>query len=212
MPVPPTDLPQPETRITNIIAKTQLVHPFTLSSLESKHPFDHSDNYNAKLVFHGARIFIPHEHIKFSVFRTGTVLSRAARSFNELDESFSWLSSFLADFNLKLCDEYEILNIVAFSRLPFSFNLYELATHLLSSSYDSSPSLSEEGYEHLVNCITFYFRETKPRYTALIFPTGRVTLTGFKSVAELELHISKLSELVSEIAVNHPEVLSDQKK
>lgn len=208
MPFPqPRDVNNPKIKVTNIIAKSQLVPPFTLSSLEAKHPFDHTDKYNPKLVFHGARIFIPHNNIKFSLFRTGTVMSRAARSVPELDKSFRWLSSFLADFDLKLCNNYEILNVVAFSRLPCSLNLFELATYIPNCSYDPSSSLSEEGHEHIVNCITFYFREEKPRYTALIFPTGNVTLTGFKSVAELEDHTAKLFSLISEISSDHPEVL-----
>ena len=209
MPSPqPRDVNTPKIKVTNIVAKSQLVPPFTLSSLEAKHPFDHTDKYNPKLVFHGARIFVPYEHIKFSLFRTGTVLSRAARSVPELKKSFSWLSSFLSNYNLKLSDTHEILNIVAFTRLPFSLNLFELATFIPNCSYDASSSLSEDGHEHIVNCITFYFREEKPRYTALIFPTGNVTLTGFKSVSELEDHTMKLFFLISEISSDHPETLA----
>lgn len=192
----------PKIQITNIIAKSHLVPPFSLSSLESKYPFDH------KAVL--SRIFIPYDHIKFSVFRTGTVMSRAARSFHELQDSFSWLSSkFLAEFNLELSNEYDVLNIVAFSDFHFAFDLHELAPHLLNSSYDPSPLFSEKDeHEHLVNCITYYFHEGRPRYTALIFPTGKVTFTGFKSVTELEAHVLKLSSLLSKISLEHPEVLS----
>lgn len=192
-----------EVQITNIIAKSQLVPPFNLSSLEAKYPFDH------KAVL--SRIFIPYNHIKFSIFRTGTVISRATRSFDELNNSFSWLSSFLSDFNLKLSNKYDTLNIVALSNVDLknSFDLYKLAAYLLNSSYDPSPLFSEKDeHEHLVNCITYYFHEGKPHYTALIFPTGKVTLTGFKSVIELEAHALKLSSLLSKISLEHPEVLS----
>ena len=192
----------PKIQITNIIAKSQLVPPFSLSSLEAKHPFDH------KAVL--SRIFIPYKHIKFSIFRTGTVMSRAARSFNELDNSFSWLSSkFLPDFDLELSDKHDVLNIVAFVNLAPPLELSNLATNLLNCSYDPSPLFSEKDeHEHMVNCIIYYFYEDGPRYTALIFPTGKVTLTGFKSIAELELHALKLSSLLSEISLEHPEVLS----
>lgn len=195
---------KPQTQITNIIAKSQLVPPFSLSSLEAKYPFDH------KAVL--SRIFIPCNHVKFSIFRTGTVMSRAARSFIELEDSFSWLSSkFLPDFNLELSDKHFVLNIVALSDLHLSskFNLFVLAPHLPNCSYDSSPLFSEKDeHEHLINCITYYFYEGQPRYTALIFPTGKVTLTGFKSVAELELHVFKLASILSEICLDHPEVMS----
>jgi len=194
-----------KTQITNIIAKSQLVPPFTLSPLEAKCPFDH------KAVL--SRIFIPYNNVKFSIFRTGTVMSRAARSFDELVTSFSWLSTFLSDFNLELSHKYDILNIVAFHdfQLAHSLNLYELTSYLLNCSYDPSPLYSEKDeQEHMVNCITYYFHEGRPRYTALIFPTGKVTLTGFKSVPELESHVLKLSSLLSEISLDHPEVLNKQ--
>lgn len=195
---------KPKIRITNIISKSQLIPPFSLSLIEERYPFDYD-----RIVL--SRIFVPYKHIKFSIFRTGTVISRAARSIDELDESFNWLqSAFLSDFNLKLADKYEVLNIVAVSDVYASFNLFELATHINSNaSYDPSPIIGEkDDHEHLVDCITYYFHEGKPRYTALIFPTGKVTLTGFKSTAELEAHALKLSSLLSEISLNHPEVLS----
>ena len=194
-----------EIQITNIIAKSQLVPPFSLSSLEAKYPFDRKPVLS--------RIFIPYKHIKFSIFRTGTVMSRAARSLHELDNSFSWLSSeFLSDFNLELSHKYDVLNIVALSDFHLNdsnFDLYQLTSYLPNSSYDPSPLFCEkDNLEHLVNCITYYFHEGKPRYTALIFPTGKVTFTGFKSVTELESHVSKLFTLLSEISLDHPEVLS----
>lgn len=198
----------PKVQITNIIAKSQLVPPFDLSSLIAKYPFDH------KAVL--TRIFIPHDHIKFSIFRTGTVMSRATRSFYELDASFNWLAfDFLPDFNLKLSHKYDVLNIVALSdfRLKNHLNLFELAPHLLNSSYDPSPLFCEkDDHEHLVDCITYYFHEGKPRYTALIFPTGKITLTGFKSVTELELHARKLYLTLSQISLEHREVLTEKVK
>lgn len=198
------DVKKPQTQITNIVAKSQLVPPFSLSSLESKFPFDRK----AAL----ARIFIPYRHVKFSIFRTGAVMSRAARSFIELEESFTWLSSFLkSDFNLVLSDKHFVLNIVALSDLHLSsnFNLYELASFLPNCSYDPSPLLSDKDHrEHLFNCIVYYFYEAQPRYTALIFPIGKVVFTSFKSVSELERHALKLSSLLSKISLEHPEVLS----
>ena len=192
----------PKIQITNFIAKSQLVPPFSLSSLEVKHPF------SPKAL---SRIFIPYKHVKFSIFHTGTVLSRAARSFDELDDSFNWLSSeFLPDFNLKLSDKYDVLNIVALSDFCVgSIDLSELATHLHSNcSYDPCATISDkDDLEHLVDCITYYFHEGRPHYTALIFSTGKVIFTGFKSIAELELHCLKLSSSISKICLNHPEVI-----
>ena len=192
----------PKIQITNIIAKSQLVPPFSLSSLEAKYPF------SPKAL---ARIFIPYKHVKFSIFRTGTVMSRASRSVNELEDSFNWLSSeFLPDFDLELSDKYDVLNIVAFSDFYVSsIDLSQLATYLHSNcSYDPCATISDkDNLEHLVDCITYYFHEGRPHYTALIFSTGKVIFTGFKSIAELELHCLQLSSSISEICLNYPEVI-----
>lgn len=187
--------------ITNIVAKSQLVPPFSLSSLSVAFPFSHRSIL--------PRIFFPFQHMYLSIFRTGTVISRSSHSVSDVESSFRWLRSILAPFYLELSDHYSILNIVAFVNLAPPLELSNLATNLPNCSYDPSPIFSDEdGHEHLVDCITFYFHEGRPHYTALIFPTGKVTFTGFKSVAELEAHALKFSSILSEIALKHPEVLS----
>ena len=189
-----------EIEITNIVAKSQLVPPFSLSSLSAAFPFSHRSIL--------PRIFLPFHHMNLSIFRTGTVISRSAHSVSDLEASFRWLRSIFSPFDLELSDHYTILNIVAFANLAPPLELSILATNLPNCSYDPSPLLSEkDDHEHLVNCVTFYFHEGKPRYASLIFPTGKVTFTGFKSVAELEAHALKFSSILSEIALNHPEVL-----
>ena len=202
------DVKKPKTQITNIVAKAQLVPPFTLSSLESKHPFDHGKKYNPKQVFHGSRISISHDPFKFSVFRTGTIMSLVSRSLNELDDSFIWLSSFLADFNLQLSDKHDIINITGLSDFLCAFNLFELVSRLHSdSSFDPSPLYSGKDDQLHLDCITFYFYDKTPRYTALIFSSGKIIFTGFKSIPTLKSHARELSSLLSKISFDHPGVL-----
>ena len=187
--------------INNIIAKSDIVPPFSLSSFFSAFP---SSTRHAL-----SDIFFPFYHISLSIFHTGSVISRSSRSVSDVKASFRWLRSFLASFNLELSTHYDILNIVSSVNLALPINLSLLSSYLPNCSYDPSPLLSEkDDHEHLVNCVTFYFHEGRPRYTALIFPTGKVTFTGFKSVAELEAHALKFSSILSEIALKHPEVLS----
>ena len=190
-------------KITNIVAKSQLVPPFSLSSLYDAYFYP-----SGRTVL--SRILLPFKHMSLSIFRTGTVISRSAHSFSDLKASFDWLQSRLSPFDLKLSDHYTIINIVAFANLVPPMKLSILATQLLNCTYDPYPLHSEkDNYEHLVNCITFRFYEgeAKPRCTALIFPSGKVTFTGFKSVAELDAHALKLSSIIAEISQNHPEVL-----
>jgi len=187
-------------KISNIIVKSQLVPPFSLSSLSAAFPFSHRSVLS--------RIFLPFHQMNLSIFRTGTVISRSSRSLSDVEASLDWLRSILASFNLELSNQYAILNIVASVNLAPHLNLFELATYLTNCSYDPSPLFSEkDDHEHLVNCITHYFHEGRPHYTALIFPTGEVTFTGFKSIPDLEAHALQLASLFSHIAQNHPEVL-----
>lgn len=188
-------------RINNIVAKSDIVPPFSLSSLSAAFPFSIRHALSC--------IFLPYpiQHVNLSIFNTGSVISRSSRSVSDIEASFQWLRSFLASFDLELSSHYIILNIVASIELALPMNLLALSSHLLNCSYDPSPMLSDDGHEHLVNCIAFYFHEARPHYTALIFPTGHVTFTGFESTAELRAYVLKFSSILSEITQNHPEVL-----
>jgi len=185
--------------INNIIAKSDIVPPFSLSALSAAYHFSTKHALS--------RILVSFQHSYFSIFNTGSVISRSSPSIPDLEASFQCLRSFLASYNLELSRHYVILNIVASATLAITLNLSDLALYLSDCSYDPSSSLSDDGHEHFVKCITFHFRKVRPHYTALIFPTGNITFTGFKSVAELRAHGSEFSSLLSEITLNHPEVL-----
>lgn len=192
--------------ITNIVTKSALVPPFSLSSfladfpLYSPPPFSH--------------VSISACHAIFAIFPSGAIVSYASRSLAEVAESRKQLSTFFSFFypDLNLAERYAITNVVASVDIaPPYLDLVKLAMYLPNCSYDPSiPMSDKDAYEHLVNCIIFYFYEdeTKPRYTALIFPSGKVTFTGFKSIDELESYALKFSDIVSEISLDHPEVLS----
>ena len=190
-------------KINNIVSKSLLVPPFSLASLLAEFPL-----FSSESTF--AHIFFPFLHTNFSIFPSGSIISRASISLAELEASFNWLRSFLSSFELELSEHYEVLNIVAFADITPSLNLFELASYLPNCSYDPSPMLFATGQEHLVNVVVFYFssdRKEKPRRTALIFPTGNVTLTGFNSFSDLENHAVQLSSLLQQISEKHPEVL-----
>lgn len=185
----------------NIVAKSQLIPPFSLASLSAQFPFS-----SPRFLCH---IPIPHDHVKFSIFRTGNVISRASTSLSELESSFAWLRRLLHSFELELVSSYDILNIVAVSPLVSEkLDLLLLAPLLPHSSYDPTPFPGENAREFLLDAITFYFNsQVKPRQTALIFKSGTVTLTGFRSIPELESAILQLRQLLDQIVQEHPEVL-----
>jgi TATA-box binding protein (TBP) (component of TFIID and TFIIIB) len=192
-----------EVKIVNIIAKTQINKPFSLSHLTSKFPFDDNPALS--------RIAIPYKHVHFSIFRTGSVIVRSAKSIEELEEAFNWLRSILYfSYNLRLADSYDILNIVAVTRYSaVPLRLSELAYKLPRCSYDPVPQLIN-GSERLINIVVHYFnanRKLKPRKTALLFRTGYVTLTGFNAFNDLEKCSAELQSMIAEIVLKHPDVL-----
>lgn len=189
-------------RITNIISKTHLIPPFSLSVFSSAFPFS-----NEKTSLH--RIYIPYNNINFSIFRSGNIISRSSISQLGLESSFEWLRSILVPFELKMSRSYEILNIVSTINLTPPLKLLLLAEYLPNCSYDPSPLLSESNRESCVDAIVHYFvPNEKPRRTALIFSTGNVVLTGFNSFSDLNEYSMKLSRNIFEIAQMHPEVIS----
>ena len=191
----------PKIKISNIIAKSQLIPPFSLSSLSVAFPFSHRSAFS--------RIILPFHHMNFSIFRTGSVISRATNSVSDVEDSFNWLRSILFPFGLELSDRYTILNIVAVANCAPPIVLSSLAANLPNCSFDPFPVFSEkDDHQHLVNCITYRFPKDKFHYTSLIFSSGKAIFTGFKSIPELGLHAFKFSSLISKISRDHPEVLA----
>lgn len=187
-------------RITNIIAKTYVVPPFSLLEFSSEFPF-------SKKPFL-PRIYLPFKDTNFSIFYSGNIISRSSTSRADLDASFAWLRSILATFRLKMSENYIILNIVSTVNLAPPLNLLPLALNLKNSSYDPSPLLAESYRECNVDAIVYYFNPSmKPRRTALIFSTGNVVLTGFNSFSDLDTHVVKLSSDLLKIVSDHPEVM-----
>jgi TATA-box binding protein (TBP) (component of TFIID and TFIIIB) len=193
-------------KIKNIVAKSAFLQPFSINQLSSDFPLDTTNPYQV-------RIPIRFLNVKFSILRTGTVIARAASSFDELQEAFDWLRSYLdSSFNLQLSSSYQVINIAAVTKvssIPPPFNLFQLASFLPQSSYDPSPILVNYA-EHLLDAVVYHFNhdcEIKPRRTALIFHTGKITLIGFNSLFDLFVSASKLESIIARVASEHPEVL-----
>lgn len=198
---------EPEVEITNIVAKSLFLQPFSLSQLDGL-PLDFSNPFLT-------RIPLRYRHVKFSILQSGTVIARAAASFDELQEAFDWLRQYaLTEFKLELAPYWQVSNIAAVSCVShFKLDLCRLAPLLPRASYDPSPLLFNAA-EHHVNSIVFMFNpehSQKPHRTALIFHTGKATLTGFFSLYDLRARASQLYSLIAEIAAEHPKVIYSTK-
>jgi TATA-box binding protein (TBP) (component of TFIID and TFIIIB) len=191
----------PVVNVSNIVTLSKLQSPFDLTLLKQTAPFDSSK-------FALSRILIILGSTKFSIFRSGAVVSRASASITELEENLLRLSNYLLDFGLELEREYKITNIVAYSKLELpTLDLLALANQLPSSSYDPMASISEHdrpGCNVVVHALT----QSKPRKTILIFSSSAITLTGFQSIPDIQNHAHQFKKQLIDIIERHPEVKS----
>lgn len=196
-----TESERPVVNISNIVTRSRLCSPFDLSPLEESVPFD-----SAKVSL--SRIPIVQGKTKFSVFRSGSVISRASTSIPELEENLLIFHDYLNDFGLELDLEYTITNIVAYSKLHLpNLNLLSLANRLPNSSYDATASTSELERPGC-NVIVYALTKMKPRKTILIFSTSSITLTGFRSLPDIQNQAYKFQKLLMDIISQHPEAKS----
>ena len=73
-------LEKPIVIITNIVARSKIYKPFDLTLLKQSKPFDSSK-------FALSRIPITHAQTKFSIFQSGSVISRASKSVPEFEDA-----------------------------------------------------------------------------------------------------------------------------
>lgn len=190
---------RPVVNISNIVTQSRLYPPFDLTLLEQSVPFDSS-----KLAL--SRIPIIQGQTKFSIFHSGSVISRASTSLLELEENLLEFHEYLIAFGLQLDLEYTVTNIVAYSKLHLpDLNLLALANQLPAASYDPSASVSE-GERPGCNVIVHPLTKSKPRKTILIFSSSAITLTGFRSIPDIQNEASQFRRLLTEIIERHPEV------
>ena len=190
---------RPVVNISNIVTRSRIRSPFDLTPLNLTSPFDSSK-------FALSRIPIVQGRTKFSIFRSGSVVSRASSSITELEENLLKLHEYLIAFGLELDLEYTITNIVAYSKLHLpTLDLLTLANQLPSSSYDPSASISEHerpGCNVIVHALT----DGKPRKTILVFSSSTITLTGFQSIPDIQEQAYQFKRLLLDIIERHPEV------
>lgn len=197
-----TVAPLPEVNISNIVTLSKIDPPLDLTLLKQSAPFDSSR-------FALSRIPITLGRTKFSIFRSGSVVSRASTSITELEENLFLLHEHLTPFGLELNLEYTITNIVAYSKLQLpELDLMALANQLPRSSYDPTASISEHERPGC-NAIVYALTKGKPRKTILIFSSSAITLTGFQSIADLQNEAYRCRNLLTDIIERHPEVKSE---
>lgn len=194
---------RPTVKVVNIVTRSLISPPFDLTALSKEKAFEPPN-------FSLGRILIPQGKTKFSIFRSGSVVSRASPSILDFEEDLLSLYDYLQTYDLKLELEYSITNIVAVSKLDCPrINLFSLANQMPSSSYDSSAADSDtEGRG--CNAIVYQQRDTTPKKTILLFSSSAITLTGFRSLPDLKNQSYQFKKLLKSILQKHPEVMEQK--
>jgi transcription initiation factor TFIID TATA-box-binding protein len=123
------------------------------------------------------------------IFRTGKVICSGARSKADIDRAVEQLLAKLKEGKIKVTEKpkVQIQNIVASASLNFRVNLDQLAMDCEDTEYEP------EQFPGLI------FRLAEPKTVMLIFKSGKMIVTGAKTVAQANTAAEMTREMLKEI-------------
>lgn len=186
-------------KIVNLVALLKLCDGYDLRELEKVHEFERYGKTKRIAINSPKRV-------NFSIFGTGTIAARAAKTTLELKEAVWWLRGYLKQYDLILNVKYRLVNIVASATVSENrLALNELAECLGDkASYDPSPP---DG--HYLRAVYYSFTDERPHGIALIFASGKAIITGFNKLDISAQAANQLQETIRELARQNQGVLED---
>jgi transcription initiation factor TFIID TATA-box-binding protein len=123
------------------------------------------------------------------IFRTGKVICSGARSKADIERAVEQLLAKLKEGKITVKDKpiVQIQNIVASASLNFRVNLDQLAMDCEDTEYEP------EQFPGLI------FRLAEPKTVMLIFKSGKMIVTGAKTVQQANAAAKKTREMLQEI-------------
>jgi len=123
------------------------------------------------------------------IFRTGKVICSGARSKADIERAVEQLLAKLKEGKIKVTEKpkVQIQNIVASASLNFRVNLDQLAMDCEDTEYEP------EQFPGLI------FRLAEPKTVMLIFKSGKMIVTGAKTVAQANTAAEKTREMLQVI-------------
>jgi transcription initiation factor TFIID TATA-box-binding protein len=123
------------------------------------------------------------------IFRTGKVICSGARSKADIDRAVEQLLAKLKEGKIKVTEKpkVQIQNIVGSASLNFRVNLDQLAMDCEDTEYEP------EQFPGLI------FRLAEPKTVMLIFKSGKMIVTGAKTVAQANTAAEKTKEMLQTI-------------
>lgn len=185
-------------RVVNLVALLKLRNGYDLRELEKAHHFTRYGK-TTRIALHSPA------NVNFSLFATGTIAARGAKSPFELKETIEWLRVYLKGYNIILDTNYRLVNIVATATVSDNrLALNELAQSLgAKASYDPTPP------ERAPRAVYYSFTDEKPHGIILIFGSGKAVLTGFNKFSTSAEAAKQLTEKIRVLAKLNPGVLED---
>jgi transcription initiation factor TFIID TATA-box-binding protein len=123
------------------------------------------------------------------IFRTGKVICSGARSKADIERAVEQLLAKLKEGKIEVTEKpkVQIQNIVASASLNFRVNLDQLAMDCEDTEYEP------EQFPGLI------FRLAEPKTVMLIFKSGKMIVTGAKTVAQANTAAETTREMLKEI-------------
>jgi transcription initiation factor TFIID TATA-box-binding protein len=139
--------------------------------------------------FPGIIYRITEPKLSMLIFRTGKVICSGARSKADIEKAVEQLLSKLKEGKIKVTQKpkVEIQNIVASASLDFHVNLDQLAMECENTEYEP------EQFPGLI------FRLAEPKTVMLIFKSGRMIVTGAKTVQQANTAAEETRKIVKDI-------------
>lgn len=139
------------------------------------------------------------------IFGSGKIVCTGARSLDDVKEVFRKVVLIVKKSGAKVPKEYkfQVENIVSSAKLESKLNLDEIAFNLENSEYEP------EQFPGLV------YRMTEPKVAFLLFGSGKIVITGARSVRDVNIAVEKVSRKLKAIGAfkkETPESIEEDRK
>lgn len=127
------------------------------------------------------------------IFRSGKVICTGSKSVEEANRAVRQAVKIISKLGIpvSLEPEVKVQNLVATADLGVFFNLHAIAIGLGLENIEYEP----EQFPGLI------YRLNKPRVVMLVFPSGKIVITGGKSVEAVVKAVEVISEELSSIGL-----------
>ena len=171
-----------EIKIENIVGKTRLGVKINLREIVKKIP---QIEYNPES-FPAATLKFENPKASILIFSTGSMVCAGAKSFEEVKHAFHRIKQKLRENGYKdiFDGETEISNMVASASIGEKINLDKIALTAVNCEY------APEQFPALV------YRPDKMNTVILIFNSGKMVVTGAKTMKQLRMSVETAKEMV----------------